>query len=253
MSTQSSGKAAVGASRVAPCAKGGVDAAVVVRSFLRQSAVSEAIVERLAASATIREHVSGHRIWGAGQTATAMTIIARGMVKIGRRLPNGESVTMGIFGPRDAVGLLAALDGVAYPADAVALSKRVVIVSVPVGVLQAALAADGSLARSLMGRMAGQARQLHEKIQIVSSGSVQARLAHLLLRLADRYGDELESGETCIPIDLTRKTMAEFIEARVETVIRAMSAWQRAGVLRSTADGIVIRRVAALREAAELG
>lgn len=236
-----------------PCVQSAVDPATVVRSFLRGAQVSDAVVERLAASATIREHVGGHVLWTMGGPASMLMLIARGMVKLRRPLSTGEAVVTGLFGPRDAIGLIACLDGQAYPTDAVALSRRVVIVSIPVTVLHTAAASDTALARTLMVTMAAQARLLHEKIQIVSSGSVQARLALLLLRLADRYGDEIESGETCIPIDLTRKTMAEFIEARVETVIRALSAWRRGGVARNTEDGIVIAKLEHLREIALRG
>ena len=36
---------------------------------------------------------------------------------------------------------------------------------------------------------------------------------------------------------LSRSTLAGFVEARVETVIRTLSVWKRTGVLRTTGGG----------------
>jgi CRP-like cAMP-binding protein len=235
------------------CTTGRVDPRAVLQAALGPGGVAPATLDRMAAVAAVRELTAGRTLWRTGESAAWLTVIARGMMKIARRMPTGESVTMGIFGPRDAVGLLAVIDGIDYPADAIALSKHVVVVTVPVAVVHTALETDPALARALMSRVANHARFLHNKIHIVSSGSVPARLATLLLSLADRYGDELENGDTCIPIDMTRRTMAEFIEARVETVIRTMSAWQTKGIVRGIEEGIAISDLAAMRTIASGG
>lgn len=235
------------------CTTGRVDPRAVLQAALGTGGVAASTLDQLAAVAAVRELTAGRTLWRTGERAAWLTVIARGMMKIARQMPSGESVTMGIFGPRDAVGLLAVIDGIDYPADAVALSKHVVVVTVPVAIVHTLLATDPALARALMSRVANHARFLHNKIHIVSSGSVPARLATLLLSLADRYGDELENGDTCIPIDMTRRTMAEFIEARVETVIRTMSSWQQQGVVRGIEEGIAISDLERMRAIAAAG
>jgi CRP-like cAMP-binding protein len=123
-------------------------------------------------------------------------------------------------------------------------------VTVPASVFHAAMATDATLARALSMRLAKHARILLTKISIVASGPVQVRLATLLLSLAERYGDELDDGSTCVPVDLTRKTMGEFIEARVETVIRMLSVWQRDGVIADSDRGVLITNMELLRQRA---
>ena len=75
------------------------------------------------------------------------------------------------------------------------------------------------------------ARLLHGKIDVMVAGTVARRLALFLLNLVDRFGDELEGGDTVIPFGLSRQQITTYIDARVETVIRALSVWKKSGVV----------------------
>ena len=203
-------------------------------------------VERLAGHAEVWVFRAGDRIWSQGDAPTHLTVIARGLAAVSRA-GRSSPVTLGIFGPRDAVGLVAVLDGVAYPADAIAVSRRVVLVACPVAALQEAVATDTALARGLLSRLAQNTHGLRDKIAVTCAGSVDARLAALLTMLADRYGEPGPEHTVLVPIELTRRQLAEYVQARVETVIRRLAAWAREGLARSDVRGIHISDLERLR------
>lgn len=202
--------------------------------------LEEAWLERFAAEGRLRQLDEGAALWRSGDAATAFTIIQRGLVQIVRTVPGGERATLGIFGPRESVGDVAVLGGRPYPADAIAASTAVEILRVPAGPVLAACEGDPALGRAMQRSLLEHTEALRSKIDILSAGGVPARLAALLRYLAERFGDELEDGSTFVAVPLSRGALASLVSARVETVIRTMSPWQKAGVVRSTPEGFSI-------------
>ncbi|HMA94260.1 MAG TPA: helix-turn-helix domain-containing protein [Polyangiaceae bacterium] len=83
---------------------------------------------------------------------------------------------------------------------------------------------------------------LLDKIDILSAGAVEARLATLLLNLYDRFGDDLEDETKIIPLVLSRQELADLVSTTFETAIRVMTRWEREGVVDTTCNGFVIRK-----------
>ena len=82
---------------------------------------------------------------------------------------------------------------------------------------------------------------MHSKVEILSAGSVESRMAALLLDLSRRFGDDFDDGSVSIPIALSRQELASLVSTSFETAIRVMSKWQKKGVLETRPDGFVIR------------
>lgn len=78
---------------------------------------------------------------------------------------------------------------------------------------------------------------LRGRIEVLSAGSVPQRLATLLLQLADRFGDTGDDGVVRIPVALSRGALARLVSARVETVIRTASEWQKRSLMGSDGGG----------------
>jgi CRP-like cAMP-binding protein len=98
--------------------------------------------------------------------------------------------------------------------------------------------------------IAQRVQALQAKVQILSAGGVEARLASLLLDLAERFGDELDDDTVVIPLALSRQDLANLVSTTFETTVRVMSRWQKAGWVQTTEDGFVLRNVEALAQAA---
>lgn len=222
------------------------DAGFLAASLLR-GVPKEQVVE-LAAHALHRTLRADELLWRAGDAAHYFTIVVRGLVRVERSTPSGEQSIVAIFGPRESIGETAAVRGEPYPASALATSASVEVLQLAADSVRAAMERDPRVAEAIHAVVLSHTDALRAKIDIMSAGSVPARLASLLLHLAERFGDEDEAGSTRIPVQLSRTALARLISARVETVIRTLSAWQRAGLVRSSEAGFEIADCARLRE-----
>lgn len=201
----------------------------------------------LASRAVVRHFDADAYIWHAGAEAESADVILRGLVEIRRPTPGGEEALLALFGPRECIGLTAVLEQGRYPADAIALAD-VDLVRIPASDFFAAQARDPTFAAGLQRVLIDHSNALRHKIDVLSAGSVPRRLASLLLHLAERFGDEAADGTILIPVSLTRARLAQLVAARVETVIRTASAWQKKGWLRSTPEGFELPQPDALRQ-----
>lgn len=204
----------------------------------------------LAGVAVSRTLQRGDLLWRAGDNPSSFTILRSGLVKIVRRLANGRDAIVGVFGPRESVGEVALVRNTPYPADAVVCSETSVLVQIPraafMGWTGRSQAASARMAEILADRL----QAMQGTLAVLSAGSVESRLATLLLDLAERFGDELEDGSTLVPIALSRQELASLVSTSLETAIRAMSRWQKGGVVETKLDGFVLRDTGQLRQAA---
>jgi len=201
----------------------------------------------LGARAVRRRFTRGEAIWRARQPASQISVIRSGLVKIVRFGDDGATSIVSIFGPHEVIGLLGLLTDGVFLADAIAASSTVEVASIDAQALRAAMDTCPVLTKSMNRELASLSRELDEKIQIMSAGTVERRLAALLLHMFDRFGDELEGGTYCVPVSLTRIELASLVGATVETTIRTMSRWHKSGVVRTTPDGFMLDDLSVLR------
>lgn len=93
---------------------------------------------------------------------------------------------------------------------------------------------------------------LAERLHAASAGTVEQRVAALLIGLADRIGLRDARG-TLVPLPLPRIDLAHLAGCREETVVRRMKAWERASLVDTLREGFVIRDVPALRALTRTG
>ena len=110
----------------------------------------------------------------------------------------------------------------------------------------------GRLSAAMTRALLDHCALLHAKIDVLVAGTVPRRIAAFMLDLAERFGDEGLDGTTFVPLALSRAKYATYVAARVETVIRACSAWQKDGLLSTAKDGFTIRSLDELRSIAAL-
>jgi CRP-like cAMP-binding protein len=213
--------------------------------------LDDAILGHLARSAVRRSYARGDFLWRAGEQATNFTIIVSGLVKICRPRREGPSAIVGLFGPRESVGDVAVVSRESYPADAIAASDHVELLCIEKTSVLSVMDRDFSMMRAVNRSLVEHSHALHEKIRIMTAGSVDRRLQALLDHLAERFGDEQEDGTLVVPIVLSRTELACLVGATVETTIRVLSRWQKAGLLSTTSEGFVIHRPLDLEIGAE--
>jgi CRP/FNR family transcriptional regulator, nitrogen oxide reductase regulator len=223
-----------------------------VRQFVTRtpalSGVSAATLDRLVAAARMRDVERGGYLWHAGDEAGALTIIRTGLVKVVKPGPQGRRSICGLFGAPDTVGDAAVLRGIPYPADVVVATVSGSFIEIPRDAVLSAIEKEPQLAMSCARAVQNKLTALLDKIDVLSAGAVEARLAMLLLNLYERFGDELEDDTRIIAVVLTRQELADLVSTTFETTIRVMTRWEREGVVETTPNGFVLRNQAQLEK-----
>jgi CRP/FNR family cyclic AMP-dependent transcriptional regulator len=177
-----------------------------------------------------------------GEDSTQLYLVERGAVKVFRSLESGRELILGIFRHGDAVGEVALIDGHGYPASAAAHEDSTLLLMRREEYLYFLKTFDGAaiaLLRDLMMRM----RTMQRRMEDLGGGGVEYRLGRVLQALCTASKDD---GLLYVPVPLTRQDLADMVGARVETVIRIMSRWQKDGLVGQDEGGLWVRDRATL-------
>ncbi len=207
--------------------------------------VSNDTCTALAGRAVVRRYERGEYVWHEGEDATGMAVIASGLVKIIRR---GSGAIVALLGPHETFGELAIVGGAPYSADAVAATRDVELLCLDAQEVRSAIETWPTFARAIERSLVAHGRSLQDKIQIMSAGSVERRLAAALRHLFDRFGDDGEDGSSIVPVKLSRAELASLVGATIETTIRTMSRWHKERLVSTQPEGFLLHDLARVVE-----
>lgn len=147
------------------------------------------------------------------------------LLKAGRvRVTNGD-VNVAVLGPGQLFGT-SALFGAAVTSQRVTALEDVVICEAAAGEFLRAMTMHPRLATKVAMLLARQMFELEDTVQRIATDPVEARLADLLLRIADR------STTPSRVRDVAQADMARMIGASRESVSRLIATWERQGLVR---------------------
>lgn len=209
------------------------------------SGFDSSALERLAASTKARSFARHEHLWSLGDTPRDLVIVQRGLVKV-TRWTDGGSAAIALYGPAEDVESLTTLRGIEHSSSAVALSDEVVVVAVPRGLFLELCAERANGQWAPAWALDRTMNVLGEWIDLLSAGTVEARLAHLLARLNQRFGDDFDDGTARIQLSLSRSELAELAATSFEAAIRVLSRWQREGLVTTQDGGLTLRDPARL-------
>jgi len=184
-------------------------------------------------------------IFSEGDPSEWLYIVKKGKVKITKLSHEGKEIILEIISPMDFFGGIAVLRGFPYPANAVAMEEtEVVRISRKnlLSIMDRFPALMYCIATNIGDRIKGS----HETLKSIALEKVEARIASLLLKLADKAGEKTPEG-TMINMKLTKQDIAEMVGTTVETSIRTMSKLTKAGLVTAKAGKIVIRDLEKVR------
>lgn len=191
---------------------------------------------------------AGEQLWKRGEAAEHFYVVLRGVLELQARRPGAEDSTLiALFGPGESPAIPVALEQRSFIADAFAATGELEVIRVRSTPVLAALPTNVALALAMNRALLDHCRLLHAKIDVMAAGPVRSRLAGFFLDLAERFGDEHEDGLHHVPVPLSRHQIATYVGARVETVIRCCSGWQKSGLLTTTSDGFTLSSLEELR------
>ena len=206
------------------------------------SQLGPADLGRLAQGAHARRLDPGESLWFAGERASWFAVVESGVIQIRQMTPTGEGILVGMFRHGEAIGLAAAREDGDFPADAIALGEPVEALLIRAEALRHALDDSIAVSRAVNHALLQHTNALRAKIDIVSAGTVPRRLAALMRYLIGRFGRTTATGSVIVDVHLARDELSQLVSARVETVIRILSRWQKAGWIASRPGRIEIMR-----------
>jgi CRP-like cAMP-binding protein len=211
-------------------------------AFLAHSALFAALPEkaRLAVARRFspRHYEKDDYLFWEGEPAEWLVFVAEGQVKMIKHSESGRETILATFGPGQIVGEVGVLVGETYPATAQALEP-----SRTFGIRRedyiALVRENPELAWALIQELGHRLQRAHETIRSLAVEKVERRVARVVLRMANTAGERLEDGSVRISVPLSRQDIADMAGTVIETAIRALSKFQKQGLI-ETRDGHII-------------
>jgi CRP-like cAMP-binding protein len=174
-----------------------------------------------------------------GEPAEWLVLVTAGQVKMIKHSESGRETILATFGPGQIVGEVGVLVGENYPATAQALE--------PASTLN--LRRDDytelvrkypDLAWALIQELGRRLQGAHETIRSLAVEKVERRVARVVLRMANTAGERLDDGTVRISVPLSRQDVADMAGTVIETAIRALSKFQKQGLIETREGHIVL-------------
>jgi CRP-like cAMP-binding protein len=178
-------------------------------------------------------------IFSEGAPSEWFYIVTEGKVKITKLSQEGKELILEVIHPADFFGGLAVIRGFPYPANAVAMEDTKLL-KISRSRLMTIVDRFPNLMYCMAQQVGDRMKESHETLKNIALERVEARIASLLLKLADKTGKKAADG-TVIDMKLTKQDIAEMVGTTVETAIRTMSKFRKMGILADKAGRILIK------------
>ncbi len=165
----------------------------------------------------------------------AVYFIISGSVKRQLVTDDGAEITLALLGPGDTIGESTLVSRRAH-ATSVVTRQETTIMWIDRKEFLRCLDLAPALSRNLVRLLSERLRRADERIATLSTLDVTGRVAHQLLRLAERFGRTQPGVGVHISMPVTQGEIAEMVAATRERVNQVMMGLRKAGVLTIDAD-----------------
>lgn len=184
-------------------------------------------------------------IFSEGDPSEWLYIVKKGKVKITKLSQEGKEIILEIIQPMDYFGGIAVVRGFPYPANAVAMEATEVL-KVSRKNLLSIMDRFPNLMYCMAMNIGDRIKDSHETLKNIALEKVESRIASLLVKLSDKAGEKVPEGIQ-ITMKLTKQDIAEMVGTTVETSIRTMSKFTKAGLVSTRTGRLVIRDIERLK------
>ncbi|TAM96986.1 MAG: Crp/Fnr family transcriptional regulator [Rhizobiaceae bacterium] len=186
-----------------------------------------------------------------GDAALNLYVVVVGRLRATQTTEEGNQIALRYLGPGELAGY-AVLAGIPrYPGTVVAVEDTHLFVW-PANAMRQLMGRHAQIALNAVAVLGSRYQETQLRLRELSSETVEHRIAHALLRLANQAGRRTAQGtEICFP--LSRQDIAELAGTTLHTVSRTLSAWEKEGIVLSAHRHVVVCRpeaLAAVNEAA---
>lgn len=178
-------------------------------------------------------------IFSEGESPDWFFIVMRGKVKVTKLSHEGKEIILELISPGDIFGGVAVLRGFPYPANAIAMEDTTVI-KISRRSLMRLIDRFPNLMFCIAMNLGDRMKSSYDSLKNIALERVEARIAALLLKLADKVGVKSPEG-LVIDMRLTKQDVADMVGTTVETSIRTFSKMKKQKFLTESGGRIVIK------------
>ncbi len=176
-------------------------------------------------------------IFSEGDSPEWFFLVSKGKIKITKLSHEGKEIILEIISPTDIFGGVAVIRGFPYPANAVAMEDSEVL-KISRKNLMRLVDRFPNLMYCIALQLGDRMKSSYDSLKNIALERVEARIAALLLKLANKVGTETKEG-LLIDMRLTKQDVADMVGTTVETSIRTFSKFKKEGLV-SDADGKIV-------------
>jgi CRP-like cAMP-binding protein len=176
-----------------------------------------------------RRYRKGEMVFLRGDLGRDLYLVESGTVKICLTTEDGKEITLALLGPGEFFGELALLDGEPRSSDAVAMDAGACLLLERNEFLQF-VEERPRVAHRVMEVLSRRLRDNNQLVQDAAFFDIAARLARVILRLAESVGQRDADGVT-IARRLTQNDLAGMIGTTRESVNKWLAFYERQGLV----------------------
>lgn len=188
---------------------------------------------------------SGDVIFHREDSGQMLYIIKEGKVKICLISPDGQEISLVVFGKGEYFGEFALLDGLPRSADAIALEK-VECYTLQRADFQNAIMKKPRIAIQVMEVLCERLRKTDQQVEDLIVLDVYGRVAKKLLELAETHGVQKENG-ILINVRLTQQDLAAMVGASRESVNKVLGYFTDKEFITTDKHKFTLHRIAELK------
>ena len=218
-------------------------------AYLKQvslfSNLSDSDIRELAAVVKRRIFRAGEVIFHRDDPGQVLYVIKEGKVKICLISPDGQEISLVVFGKGECFGELALLDGLPRSADAIAM-ERAECYTLQRSDFHNAIMKNPTIAIQVMEVLSKRLRSTDQQVEDLIFLDVYGRVAKKLIELADTHGSRVDDG-TRIEVRLTQQELASMVGASRESVNKVIGYFTDKKYISTDRHRITIHHIDALR------
>jgi CRP-like cAMP-binding protein len=185
---------------------------------------------RVAQSMACRKrYVTGETVFHQGDAATKLFAVGSGRLRATQATTDGQQVIIRYMGPGEIAGYAALAGGDTHPGTVIAVGDCDLAGWSSTAIRQI-MRDDPAVAFNAVALLGNRYRDMQVRLRELSTERVEQRIAHTVLRLAERAGRHTGRGiEIAFPV--SRQDLADMSGTTLYTVSRTLSAWEEQGAM----------------------
>ncbi|WP_440999299.1 Crp/Fnr family transcriptional regulator [Fodinibius sp. SL11] len=194
-------------------------------------------------------HQAEETIYHQDERATMLRVVVHGAVKLVRHTMDGKDVLLDMLQPGEYFGNLSNTGRAIYSETARAQTD-VCILSIRMSDFRSLLNDYPKVAVAVLDITADRLQSSQEKIRHLTTLTVKKRIAHILVMLSEKFGEQSTYG-LLLQLPLSRKDLADMAGTSSETASRIMSDFQDHDIIKTGRQWVAISNMNRLADIAK--